>query len=32
MGMTEISDSEVVKIVFHIHLERNFHKGWATYK
>lgn len=32
MGMTEISDSEVVKIMLHIHLEKNFHKGWTTYK
>lgn len=30
MGMTEISDSEVVKVMFHINLERNFHKGWTT--
>lgn len=32
MGRTEMNDLEVVKRPFHIHLERNFHKGWTTEK
>lgn len=32
MCITEISDLEVVKILFHIHLEGNFHEGWTTLK